>query len=369
MKIRELLKKPIINKKRLLIVLVAFVLLVAMVISNPEVWKYLFGQEPIKITFQSGVQYTPVMYGKEVLLVSNDGVRAISKAGKDTWSTVHAINSPMTVVKKNYVMVADINGTSVNVYKKDKTVSQIRTEREILTAKVNKNGYVAVATEELGYKGAVHIFKKDGQKMFKWYSGNGYIGDIDIAPNNKTLAVAQLMADRDEIYSRVLLVNTKKEEEAQQIAEIEGIVMRLRYKDNGELLVVSEKGIYGYKKNGNQYMSIDFGGRIPVAFNVENDGNMVVAFSNGLNNTVLESYNAKGKLRGSYEANGEIRAFDVNGECILAATVSGVTRIAPDGKVKGQMAVSHDVKALKIFAGRDRFFSLGGGSAEIIRIK
>ena len=361
--------KSIVNKKRVIAVLLVFVLIAVMVFSNPEVQKFLFGQDSVKISFQSGSEYKAVAYGNEMLLVSHDGIRAVDKNGKDTWSVVHTVTTPMTAVKNGYLMIADINGTTVNVYKKDKVVSQIKTKNEILTAKMNMNGNVAVATDELGYKGAVMLFDKSGKETFKWYSGSGYIGDIDISSDGKSIAVAQLMADKEQIYSRIMVINTKSDSDAKAVAEIEGIVMNLRCKDNGEILAVSDSGVYCYKKNGKQTMHIDFGGRIPVDYNIENQGNMVFAFDTGLNNTVLESYSAKGKLRGKYEANGEIRAFDVNGECILASTVSGVVRINPSGKVKGQMTVDRDIKEIKIFSGRGRFLALGGGGAHIRKVK
>ncbi len=367
MKIKEVFKNKI-NKKRLLIVLVIFVLIAVMIFSNPEVQDFLFGQETAKISFQSGVEYEPFRCGEEILLVSNEGIRAVDDRGKDSWTVVHQMTSPMTVVNGSYIMVASSNGTSVNVYKKSKAVSQIKTENEILAAKMNKNGYVAVATTELGYKGSVTVFNRSGEETFKWYSGAGYIGNLDI-DSKGNLVVAQIMTDREEVYSRIMVLDSKNNKEPQCVAEKDGIVMKLRFNNNGRIIAVSDEGVLCCKKDGKVVFDVDFGGRIPVDCNIENDDNLVFAFDSGLNNTILESYSASGKLRGSHEANGKIRAFDVSGEYIMYATINGVTRISPKGKIKGEMTVSNDVKNLKIFSDRDGFMSLGGSSAEILKIK
>ncbi len=366
MKIKEVFKNKI-NKKRLLIVLAVFAVISVMIFSNPEVQEFLFGQENAKLSFQSGVEYEPFRYGEDMLLVSNEGIRAIDDSGKDSWTVVHQMTAPMTVVKGNYIMVASMNGTGVNVYKKNKPVSQIKTENEILTAKMNKDGYVAVATTELGYKGSVTVYKRGGEEIFKWYSGAGYIGNLDI-DSKGNLVVAQIMTDREAVYSRIMLIDTKNKKEAQCIAEKEGIVMKLRLNGSGKILAVSDEGVSCYKKDGKVSFEIDFGGRVPKDCNVENDDNLVFAFDSGLNNTILESYSASGKLRGSHEANGKIRAFDVCGEYIMYSTINGVTRISPKGKVKGEMSVSNDVKNLKIFSDRERVMSLGGSHAEILKI-
>ncbi len=368
MKDKEVAAKKAFSKKRIIAVLIVFALIAVMIFSNPEVQKFLMEPSDIKLSFQSGINYTARAYGKGMLLIGNDGIRAIDSRGRENWSIVSPVTSPMVITKNEYVMLADYRGTSVNVYEKDKIVSQIKTEREILSAKMNKNGYVAVATEELGYKGAVRIFNKNGTEIFKWSSGSGYIGDIDISSKNR-LAIAQLMTDKEEVYSRIMVVEADSQKDAKNIAQIEGIVSKLKYKDNGGLIAVCDNGVYAFKKNGKQDYFIDFGSRTPVGCNIENENNMVFAFDSGLNNTVLESYSATGKLRGSYETDGEMISFDVNGECILTASMNGAFRITPKGKEKSRIGIKRDVKSVKIFPGRDEFLLIGSGGAQIIKLK
>ena len=367
MKVKEIFSKKIINKKRSLIVLAVLVLVVVMIVSNPEVQEYLFGDQPVKISFQSGVEYQAFPYGNEMLLVSNEGIRSIDESGEDAWSVVHSMAMPMAVVNGDYIMVAETNGTAVNVYEDDSIATQIITKNEILTAKLNTDGYVAAATVETGYKGSVTVFDDDGKEIFKWYSGGGYIGDIDLSSDG-VLAISQIMTDKESVYSKILLIDTENEKEARSIAELKGIAMKLRFNEGDELVAVTDGGCFCYEDDGEEIFAVDFGSRIPVDCNIENDDNLVFAFDGDLNNTVLESYSESGELRGSYEADSEIRAFDVNGEYILLATIDGVKRISPEGELEGEMTVSNDVKEIKIFPGRDRFMSLGGSTAEIIKI-
>lgn len=360
--------KKYFRKKRIIAVIVAFLLVAAVTICNPAVLNYFFGPDNIKISFQSGTKYNAVTYNRGIILLGGDSIRMIDNRGRESWSIVSSINSPMVVTKNKYIMLADLNGTTVSVYEKDKQISQIKTEREIHTAKVNKNGYVAVATEELGYKGAVHIYDKKGTEIYKWMSGSGYIGDIDISSKNQ-LAIAQLMTDKEQLYTRIFVFDTKSGKEPESIAQINGVVMKLKYKSNGGIVAVCDNGVYGFKKNGTQDYVINFGGRTPVGCNIENDNNMVFVFDSGLNNAILESYSSKGKLRGSYETNGEMTSFDVSGERIMVTTINGIYRITPKGKEKSHTVNPYDVKLVKIFPGRGHFLSIGSGTAEIIKIK
>lgn len=360
--------KKAFNKKRIIAIAAIFVLVVVMIASNPDLNELLSKTEAVKLNFQTGVEYDMVNYGNEILLVNNEGIYAIDKSGREAWSIVSATTSPYVYTSGNYIMLADINGKSVKTFQKEKTIAQIKTENEILCAKMNKNGSIAVATDELGYKGMVILFDKDGTEKFRWHSGTGYIGDIDISSKGK-LAVAQLMTDKEAIYSKIVLIDPNSEEEPQCIAELEGIAMKLKYRSNDSLTAVTDKGVYGFKRSGKPGFSVAFNGRAPIECNIENQDNMIFAFDSGLNSTVLESYSSNGTLRGTYDAKSEIRAIDANGECIIAANRDGIVRISPKGTVKNEIKGSKDAKAVKIFSGRSKILVLGDSSAEIMKIK
>ena len=360
--------KKAFSKKRLFAVLIIFVAVAVMVASNPEVRHFFTNTEAVKLDFQTGIEHDMVTYGKTMLLINNEGISAVDKSGREAWSIVAPATVPNVEVCGDYIMLADINGKTVKTFEKEKNIAQISTENEILCAKVNKNGYVAVATSELGYKGLVILFDKHGKEMFKWHSGSGYIGDIDVSAD-KRLAVAQIVTDREKVCSRILIINPGSDKEPECIAELDGIVMNVSYRSGGSLVAVSDKGLFGYKKSGKPDFSVSFEGRIPVEFNVKNERNMVFAFDSGLNGTLIESYSASGKLRGTYSSETEIKALDVNGECILAAETGRVLKLNPQGQVKKEMGISRDVQEVRIFADRDRFLSLGGNSIEIIKLR
>ncbi|MBQ7097002.1 MAG: hypothetical protein IJN96_02915 [Clostridia bacterium] len=360
--------KKIVSKKRLIGALIIIVLIAVAIVSNPDMQSLLMGRDSIKVSFQSGVEHTAMPYANKMLLVSAEGIRAVDEKGQNAWNVVYAMTSPQVLVKDEFIMVADVNGTQINVYEKDKLLWNVKTEKEILTSKINDKGYVAVATDELGYKGVVNVFDSNGKEVFKWHSGEGYIGDIDIA-HDGTLAVAQLMTDRESVYTRIMFVDIKGKKDARCIGEIEGMTMRVCFNENDDLIAIADCGLFCYDDDGELRYSNDFGGRIPTTCNIENEDNMVFVFEGGLNNSVLESYSEKGKLRGKHEADGKIKTLDVNGEYILYSTIGSVKRISPKGELKSEMPVKGDVKGMQMFSDRNSFISLGGSSAEILKIK
>ncbi len=360
--------KKAFSKKRIAALVIILVAVFIMLVSNPEINNFLSENNSVKLNFQTGVEYDMSTYGKVMLLVNNEGIYAVDERGREAWSSVAPTTSPYVSVNGNYIMLADINGKSLKTYKKEKTIAEIETENEIFCAKLNKNGYVAVATDEIGYKGMVTLYDKNGKELFKWHSGTGYIGDIEISPKNN-IAVAQIATDKDKLYTRIIEIKPKDSEEPECLAEIEGIVMKLKYRDNGSLIAVSDNALYGFKASGKQRFKVDYQGRSLVDFNVENERNMVLAFDNGLNNTLLESYSSSGEKRGTFDGKSEIHTLDVNGECIVASRHDGIFKITPSGEVKKDIKANNDVKDIKIFSSRDNIISLGVNTAEIIEIK
>ncbi len=359
--------EKLVNKKRLIIAAIFLVVVAAAVITNVALKNYLLESNVSQLKFQTGVEYDTVAYGKDVLVINNEGILALSRSGREMWNIVCAATSPTVDTDGKYIMLADMNGKDVNLFKEDRLITQIKTEKEILSAKLNKNGYIAGATADLGYKGMITVYDRGGNEIFRWHSGSGYIVSMDISANER-IAVAQVMTGRDKVYSKIISINIKKYGEVTNIAEHEGIVMDIRFRDNGTFTAVSDQGVYGFGKSGKEIYKISFGGRIMENYNINNENNMVFAFDNGRNGAVLESYSSKGKCRGVYDAETEMHSFDVNGECIVIGTADKLLRVTPTGKLRKEIKLSHDVKNVEIFGNRDRVIVIGGNSAELIKI-
>lgn len=357
-----------INKKRLVAVIAALAAVVAAVFASAAIRGFFLDDEIKDIKFKTGIGYSTESYGSEILLVNNEGVRAMSRAGKEEWSIAFASTSPSVRVRNKYIMLADVNGKNLALYRGDKLITKIKTEKEIIAASMNKNGYIAAATDELGYKGMVAVFDRSGKEIYRWHSGTGYIGGIDLSPRGR-LAVLQIMTDKDKVYTKVLEMDIRNNKEAKTLTEIDGIALEARYRDNSSLTVVADSAVFNLKSGGKVKGKIDFEGRTPSGYNIQNENNMVFAFENRLNNTILEMYSSGGTLKGSFDSGDGIKAFDVSGEAVIAAKLHEIVTVSSAGKLKKTVQTHYDVKNMKIFPSRDKALVIGGSNAEIIKIR
>ena len=360
--------KKALSKKKIVAILIILAAVLVMIFSNPEIGDFFMKSDSVNLSFQTGLEYDVVPYKNEMLMFNNEGIYAVDRSGREIWTTVAAATSPYAEVRGNNILLADLSGRKIRTFQGEKMISEIESQNEILSARVNKNGYIAVSTTELGYKGLVVLYDNDGKEVFRWHSGTGYIGAVDISADNR-LAVSQLVTNKEQVYSKILLINPKSQEEPKCIAELKGIVTKLQYAESGVLVALSNNGLYGYKRSGKEKFGVDFSGRRLLRCNIENQNNMVLAFDSGLNSTFLESYSSNGKLRGSFDTGSEVSAIDVNGECIVAVSHDKIIRLNPKGTVTKEIKISRDIKGIKIFNDRGNIFALGDGGAEIINIK
>jgi len=356
-----------INKKRLLIVLVFVAVILAVMVGTTFLPSFFDSSVISELNFQKGISYRLENHNKDILFINNEEIKSINLSGEEVWSSVTGISDPGVSVKKSYALVSDLQGTVAYLFKNDKLLRKITLNNSILCAKINKRGYVAIVTEEMGYKGMLTVFAPDGKEIYKWHSGSGYIADMDISSQNR-VAVSQVNTDGEAIVTRVLHFDIKSNEEVECLKAENVLVSAISFNADESFTALSDTNLYGFNSKGKQKYSVDFGGRTLSYYNIDNMHNIVLAFKGNVNNTVLESYSGSGRLRGVFEAPGQINAVDVNGEVILASVQGDLYSLLPSGKVKFTRDMKYEISSIKIFSNRRKAVLVGGNNVMLYDI-
>lgn len=126
----------------------------------------------------------------------------------------------------------------------------------VLLAAVMKadKGYCAECGEAPGYLGAVTVFDKGGEPVYKWYSARGYIINADVSDSGKYLAVACEEAGRGKVH----IFRLDSTEEA-GLFDSDEIVVGVGYLGN-KLCALTEHGAYMVTAKGNVKKHVRFGG-------------------------------------------------------------------------------------------------------------
>ncbi|MEG1442415.1 MAG: DUF5711 family protein, partial [Oscillospiraceae bacterium] len=261
----------LLNPFRIAISLLIIAILIILII-NMGVLPHLNKKELSESSLESGGAYSQYTYGDDVLLLSNKGLTAIDRSGKKKWKVEAQLTSPLIDIDEKYILIADLDGNNYTAtYKDGKIQHEFKVQNDIISAKVNKSGNTAIATEEAGYKGMVSVFNNRGDNIYTWHSGEGYIVDVDISDNSRYLAVSQMMSDGDEVYSRIQFIDIFRGEIVSTAFCESALVANITFDKNDDVVAVSDKNVVGYTKKGKQRFDINLAGKKTTNFILGND--------------------------------------------------------------------------------------------------
>lgn len=356
-----------INKKRLIFVLVLLAIVLAVLFSTNILFDFFNSSDILEFEFQKGISYRLENYKKEILFINNEEVSSVNNRGEIVWTVLTGISDPTVSIKGEYILISDIGGDSALLIKNGKVINKFQTINTILCAKVNKNGNTLLVTTETGYKGLATIYKPDGKEIFKWHSGSGYIADADISPKNN-LIISQISTKSSFINSNVILFNTKKNKKVECSNYENCLVSHLKFNDDSSFIALSDVFVSGFSSKGKEKYKIDFSGRSLTYYNTDYMNNTVLAFKGSVNDTIIETYSHSGKLKSSYRPTDDITTIDVNGELILITSGRKLYTINSSGKVRTKKELFVDASKVKIFSGRKKAIVFGGNNAMIYNL-
>ncbi len=352
-----------VNTKRLLI---AFVLTLAVGSIALSLVDYALKSEDTAVfTVSSGTEYQVMEYENNVLMVNNEGMSLVDKRGETLWNVPLPITSPMVFIEGEYILLIDARGKTAHLYKGEKEVSFALTENEILTASLNKKGTFALVTPETGYKGKVAVYSKNGEEIFNWHSGEGYISAIDLSDKN-ILAVSQVRTDN--LLSRVVEINVRSGKEVFIFDKEDVIFASLDFGENGEIVALSEKALVGISKSGKERFSVDLRGMDIKYYDIKGE-DIIIASEGLLNNTVINRYTRRGREKKALECGEELQNITSFGNRIAGTYKDVLAFVKPGRKIVPYVNLTQDVKNVCFFNRGRNILVVGSGRAAIYRTK
>ncbi len=356
-----------VNKRKLLISLTAFVIIGIFVYNIPGIYDFFMYSDFQTVDNLVGGDYMMERYGSDMLCYNNKEISRVTAKGEVKWNIPVSTTSPKVIVKEDYILLADLSGSLAYLYDGDDLKAEIKLKEEIFAAALDNRGNIALASRKQGYKGNITVYNKHGEKQYEFSSGNGYISALDIRRDE--LVVSQITAEDDALFSRVILVDWKDNEEKQCESKKDRMVFDVKFQANGDIIAVSDKDFTGYDNDGDVDFTVSFEGRRLKKYNISSDDNMVFCFGGNRNDSIIESYSKGGRLRGSRSENGEISNLDVCGEAIIINNMRSVKRLEPDGDEGKTVVSKHDVRGIKLFPSRRHAFITGNSQATVIKVK
>ncbi len=330
-------KKPKIKKIRNLkkfAVIFVLAFIIALLIVNAE---YIVEMLPVSTVSEYTLsadetrQYIP--FDNYILVCDRNGITAVNKFGKEKWKVTEMLDIPIIAVSKNEIAVAATGGTEIFRIDKNGKYTSILTDNPIINLKLTDNGILLSITDKKMYKGGVTVFDKKGNRLFNWWSGENRFIDASVT-TDKILAISSLITDNNSLRTEIAYFNLNKSSKKYTSVELDGFVNCIKWITDDKLIAVSENKVSVYNTNGKERWSNDFEKNIINYYSIENKNNLVFVSGGGSydKNMNVVSFNANGRLNGSFEYKNEIVKMKTNSGSIMFVSSNGVTLVNKNGK-------------------------------------
>ena len=241
------------------------------------------GQEELarEIAFDSGGNSVFVCLDGGLVAATNRGIAYYGADGARVLSELFAMKSPVVMETNGRVLAYDTGGSALRALDSRSIYCSLEMEAAILSAQINRNGWLAVCTEANAAKGLVTVFNGGGQAVYEWFANRGYLVTAAVSPNNTHMSALILTGEG----ARVVSYSLDNDDEAESDCLLEGLFcFALYYTSDATLCAVSDEGIY-FIEGGAVTASHAFEGASLSALDVS--GNTVLCLKGAASDTLL----------------------------------------------------------------------------------
>lgn len=232
-------------------------------------------------------------------LYSNSGVLYIDRQVK--------MNNPVISICGTYAVVYDVGGNDLYVIQNKEVVYTYASKSgcDLLSARINENGCLAVVEEASGYKASVHIYNSDFKLILAENVSSEYVVDAVISPDNSQFAVISIDQRAGTFSSIVNLYHSK-----------EGDLLASAVLENQFLLELDWQGEHIWLQGNDSVTVLDQECKVLGAWREPNQ--------------YLQGYSLNGQeyaveVTSWYKAggSGEVLLIDANGDASCSKAISG----------------------------------------------
>lgn len=318
-------------------------------------------------TFESDSNYQISEYDGKALALSYDGAKIIKLDGTESTVLDYNMSNPHMNVMGDMILLYDKDNKKLAVYNgKDKKYSY-ECDSKIKSAKVNKNGYTVLISDETGYNSRVTVIDAEGKAEYMWKIGNEYIVDVDISPDNKKLVAATITTNTGVIVENIIFVDISKAVETGRV-KTEGVMpLQVKFADNGNAVVVSDNRLCGYNSKAEKSWEAGFDNSLLDTFAIDEEGNTVVSLRGIKNNSVIRTYTKGGKNSGEYVTETKAVHVDLNNKHVAVCEKNKILLINYSGGIVSSMEVKKEVKDISVIS-NDKVILLCNDSIQLYRM-
>lgn len=268
-----------------------------------------------------------------ILLSSSAGAHYYSFSGETYAEEILSMENPVLSASSKTGLVYDAGGKSIFLFRGTEEAFHLALDgnSDLLSARVNDSGWLAVTAQESGYKGAVSVFNNRGEKVIQISLSSTFVVDAVLSPDCKTVAVVTMDQESGTFQSHVLFYPVDQKEPRAQASLGNSTVLDLDY-DNGTVWALGENQLMMISAEDGSVQTYRFGRSYLKGCDFGADGFALLLLGRYRAGSATQALTIApdGSVKASMDLSGQVLAFDSAGTYCSLLTGSGLTIYTQD---------------------------------------
>lgn len=299
------------------IVLVAAVIFVVVLVRRSASGPASAAEEAPYTLDNSAGQVFAVTTGREgqLVAVTNGGLQLFDTEGMSVTHELMSFKQPGVTAGEKHAAAYDIGAETLVLTDTDGNVKSLKPAGAVISARMNRDGWLAVVTEAPGYRAVVTVYDAEGSAVYVWYSGSSYVLAADISDDRSLAALCV-----DESGASVSFFKLSQEEPVGVFEAPGELFADIRWTDDDHLAVVGQTRAVFLKDDGSAAGSLDYNGQNLYDYACAGSGFFTLALSQYRSGspTRLLTLSPKGAVLGDIPAPEGLEGVSVHGKQVLA---------------------------------------------------
>lgn len=270
-------------------------------------------------------------------VLSPEGIIYVNPVGKEELSVKTAFSNPALQVNDKRLLAFDIGGKSLLMTSDYSVILNKTTDAAIINAQMNEKNWVALITNDEGYKSGLTVYNDRQHEVFRWQTSENYLIDADVAPGCKYLAVCASRYSEGEIVSSLVGFNLDSVEAMWQLDLGSVLAVSVNCLTDDRICVLTDSGLLFINRQGEIIERFNFDGMTLKFFSDEGDGFLTLMFTRnrvGSMNLIM-SMDYSGAIIAEHETDEAISQLKANKESVVTLSSDGITVYTRELKQRG----------------------------------
>ena len=209
--------------------------------------------EAAPFTHAGGDKLSIAYLDSGAVTVSAAGAHYYGLDGEHLAEEVLSLENPVLSASRTAAVAYDAGNQSLFVFRggQETFTLTLTGSNNLLSARVNDSGWLAVTAQQSGFKGAVTVYNSRGREVITIGLSSVFAVDAAVSPDGQNVAVVTMGQEQGDFFSRLLLYPLDQTEPSLQV-ELGGLtVLDLDYEE-GLLWVLGEDRLLTVPTDGSE---------------------------------------------------------------------------------------------------------------------